>query len=100
LVFLFYCIQNLISFTSNWLVFGDPEKPLETNFLYFCKKLADQILMIFESMGDTRPQMAQDQCTSTGEAFEESTIIDGCDKIVGRLERKGKTVFIRGSMVI
>jgi hypothetical protein len=56
--------------------------------------------MIFESMGDTRPQMAQDQCTSTGEAFEESTIIDGCDRIVGRLERKGKTGFIRGSMVI
>jgi hypothetical protein len=57
-------------------------------------------LTVFESMGKTRPQIAQDQDTSTGEASVELKIIDGCDRIVGRLERKGTTAFIRGRMVI
>jgi hypothetical protein len=46
------------------------------------------------------PQIAQDQGTNTDEALEESKILDDSDRMVGRLESKGKTTFIRGSIVI
>jgi hypothetical protein len=83
----FYVFQNFSNFdffNSNWPVYGEPEKPVQTNFLDFAKIGQP----IFDGFLIHRwdPQIAQDQGTGTGEAFKESKILDGGDRIVGRLE--------------
>jgi hypothetical protein len=87
--------QNLIFFNSVLLIFGEPKNSVS----WFSQKPIDQFLTIFLIHAQDR-QIEKDWGRHRRGLREVKDHMNGDDWIWGRLERKGKTVLIMGSMVI